>query len=140
MKISSVEIAFRLESIKKSGIIFNELLGAGAKYSSGEESAFLFECLKKGLKIYYVPEKIASLHIGNSSWFKGYNKEYFISKGAAFAAMSKKLCLILILQFAIRKYKIYKNNVTFIEVLKHMLNGRKMYNNEITNTIKSNFL
>ena len=69
MKISSVEIAFRLNSIKQANIRFNELFGAGAKYCMGEENIFLMECLKKGLKVMYVPVKIAKIHIGQSTWF-----------------------------------------------------------------------
>lgn len=127
MKVSSVEIAFKLESIKKAGVQFNELFGSGAKYCMGEESIFLFQCLKKKLKIVYVPVKIADLHIGNSTWFKGYNNEYFCSKGAAFTGMSRLFSIPFIFQFAIRKYKLFKNELTRLQALKYMLEGRKQY-------------
>lgn len=58
MKVSSVEIAFRLKKVKNAGVKFNTLLGSGSKYQMGEESAFLYDCLRKGLKIKYVPIKI----------------------------------------------------------------------------------
>lgn len=128
MKISSVEIAFRLKSIREANIQFNEAFGAGSnKYLMGEENIFLFEALKKGLKIVYVPVKIANLHIGESTWFRGYNKDYFVSRGAAFTAMSKKLSLLLIIQFAIRKYKLYNEQTSIIEAIKYMLQGRQEY-------------
>lgn len=131
MKTSSVEIAFKLESIRKNGIQFDELFGAGAKYSMGEENIFLFRCLKKKLKIVYVPIKIADLNIGNSTWFNGYNKEYFISRGAVFTNMSKIFSLLFITQFAIRKYKLYKKDLTITQALKYMLKGRRQYLNEV---------
>lgn len=127
MKVSSVEIAFRRDSVLKNAISFNENFGSGAKYIMGEENLFLFDCLKKGLTIYYVPVKIADLFIGNSSWFKGYNDKYFISRGANYAAMSKYISLLLIIQFSIRKFKLYKNEMSFIKSVSFMLRGRKEY-------------
>jgi len=127
MKISSVEIAFRRERINEKKVMFNELFGAGSKYQMGEESIFLSNCIRNGLNIMYVPIKIANLHIGESSWFRGFNKQYFINKGAAFAAMNPKLDLLFIIQFAIRKHKIYKENLSLINVMRLMINGRNMY-------------
>ena len=130
MKVSSVEIAFKSQSIKDTGVRFNEIFGAGAKYFAGEENIFLYDCLKEGLSIQYVPIKIADLHIGESSWFKGFDKEYFIAKGAIFTAMSKSFSIPLIMQFALRKYKLYKDENTIYLVIKYMLEGRKKFLNE----------
>lgn len=127
MKVSSVEIAFRLESIRKKGLRFNELFGSGTKYLAGEESIFLYECLKNGLKLKYVPLKIADIHIGNSTWFTGFNKEYFVAKGAIFTAMSQKWSLPLIFQFAIRKFSLYNYNMSIKQAVTYMLAGRKQY-------------
>lgn len=127
MKVSSVEVAFRLEKIKEFGIKFDENFGAGSRYKMGEENIFLTKCLKKGLKIKYVPITIARLHIGNSSWFDGFNKQYFINRGAVFAAISKSFSFFLIVQFAIRKRKIYSENISVSSAIKFMLKGRKEY-------------
>lgn len=127
MKISSVEVAFRLEKVKEQDIKFDENFGAGSRYKMGEENIFLAHCIKNGLKIAYVPVKIADLHIGESSWFNGYNKGYFISKGAQFTAMSKSLSLLYILQFALRKRNLYKKEISLMNALKIMLQGRSEY-------------
>lgn len=124
MKVASVEIAFRLNSIKNKSIRFNEKFGAGSKHKMGEENIFLFECLKKGLKMLYVPVKIANLYVGDSSWFNGYTENYFYDLGAAYAAMSEKYSLFLILQFAVRKYNLYKKSCTFYRAVKAMLAGK----------------
>lgn len=125
MKVSSVEVAFRLDAIKDAGIQFNELFGSGSKYFSGEENIFLTECLRKGLKLKYVPIKIANLHIGESTWFKGYDEDYFITKGAAYTAMSRLYSIPLILQFGLRKYKLSSNEISMKDAIKLMLKGRK---------------
>ncbi len=125
MKIFSPEIAFKRNSIK--GIRFDERFGAGSgRYLMGEENIFLYDCLKKGLKIYYEPVMIAKLREEESTWFKGYNKDFFISRGANFAAMSKLFSYVLIWQFALRKIRIYKNDgLTVREALHFMLKGRR---------------
>lgn len=131
MKVSSVEIAFKRGKIENKKIKFLDNFGSGAKYKIGEENIFLNDCRKNGLKIYYVPFKIANLHIGDSSWFKGYNEKYFFDRGASYAALSSKLCYLLILQFAIRKYKKYNKEIRFKDAIKYMMKGIKNYKKEI---------
>lgn len=47
---SSVEISFRLDAVRQSGVRFNELMGIGAPLlRSGEEEVFMLSLLKKGL-------------------------------------------------------------------------------------------
>jgi glycosyltransferase involved in cell wall biosynthesis len=127
MKVASVEIVFKRDSIIRNNIKFNESFGAGTNYQMGEENIFLTLCLKKRLKLVYVPVKIADLHIGESSWFKGYNSNFFVSKGAQFTAMSELLSVPYILQYIARKYKLFKNEIDVISATRSMFEGRKLY-------------
>lgn len=127
MKMSSVEIAFKRQDITDKKIEFDELIGAGTQFLMGEENAFLFNCLKNGLNIYFEPQTIAKLHIGDSSWFTGYNSSYFIGRGASFAAMSTVMSYLLVLQFAVRKYRLYKKDKSFFSALLLMLKGISAY-------------
>jgi hypothetical protein len=129
MKVSSVQITFKQKSIREKGIRLNELFGTGSSnYLSGEENIFLFECLKKGLKIYFEPKSILSIDDScESTWFKGYNNKALFDKGAVFSAMSSKWYHLLILQFAIRKYKLYRDKLSFSEAVKCMYQGHKHY-------------
>lgn len=127
LKISSVELVIKREAVINNNIFFDELIGAGTKFLMGEENAFIYSCLRKKLLIRYIPIYIAKLHIGDSSWFKGFNKEYFRGRGASFTSMSKSFSCILIIQFAIRKYKLYKNEMSITQALKYMFDGKKEY-------------
>ena len=131
LKVASVEIAFKRENIICSGIKFNELIGAGTEFKMGEENTFLFDCLRKRLKIMFVPSVIADLHIGNSTWFTGYNREYLVARGAAFTAMSSAASIALILQWAVRKYSLYKKEFSFISAVTLMLKGRRKYKEKV---------
>ena len=124
LKIFSPEIAFKRESIK--GMSFDERFGAGSgQYLMGEENIFLYDCLKKGLKIYYEPIMIASLREEESTWFKGYDKEFFVSRGANYAAMSGWGSYILILQYALRKRHLYRPGMSMGEAIDSMMKGRR---------------
>lgn len=129
LRISSVQLTLKLEKIKKENIYFDENFGSGSLYFMGEENIFLYDCLKKNMKIYYKPQKIGTLRMyNNSKWFKGYNEEYLKVKGAMFYRMSKILYPILIFQFALRKRgKFKENNINVIQRIVFMLNGVKEY-------------
>lgn len=128
MRVSSVEIAFKTKSINDHKIKFVENFGAGAKYSMGEENIFLFDCLRKGLNIYYVPIKIASLDNKRaSSWFVGFNEKFFRDQGAVFTRMSKTFSYLLIFQYAIRKRKLYLKTISMKTAIIKMLEGRKEF-------------
>lgn len=125
MRYGTYNIAFKRESVVKANIFFSLLFGGGAKYSAGEDTLFLFECLKKGLKIYTNTAQIGTVSHEESTWFKGYNKKYFFDKGIFFTTLSKKLSYLLILQFAIRRYSLFKHEMGITQAIKYMLEGRK---------------
>lgn len=130
MKLQSVQITFKRKNILDKKIKFDEEFGAGSTYYWGEENIFLFDCLRKRLKIYYVPKKIATLKISESSWNKDNTEEHYEIQGAIYYRMSKLLYPILILQFAIRKKKIYINDLSLFTVTKCMFKGAKKYKNK----------
>jgi hypothetical protein len=51
LRASSIEVIVDIDFITKNRISFDERLGLGAKYPSGEENAFLLEIVRKGGKI-----------------------------------------------------------------------------------------
>ena len=80
LRVSSVQISFRMSSVK--GVAsFDPKLGAGTGNGTSEENKFLLDCYKKGLKIYYVPVEIASLQESESTWFCGHDEAFFFNRG-----------------------------------------------------------
>lgn len=128
LKYGTVNIAFRREVINKNNIFFSLLFGGGARYGSGEDSLFIVEALRKGLKIYSSREVIAEIVESESTWFTGYNEQYFFDKGVLFAAISKRYAKLLSLQFCIRHRKKFSNEKNFYTVYKLMLKGIKEFN------------
>jgi glycosyltransferase involved in cell wall biosynthesis len=127
MKLASWQITFKKSSVQDKDICFDTNFGTGTEMYMGEENIFLFDCWKKGLSIYYVPKKIAVLREDSvSTWFEGYNEKYFIVKGEAFRRMAGSIGgIFLCLQFVIRKYNIYKNEISLLKATKLILKGSK---------------
>ena len=125
LSVSTVMITFRRERVLRKEITFNKLFGSGSEFPSGEENIFLFDCLRRGLKIYYYPAEIATVRFENSSWFNGFNERYFAGKGALGYMLFGKYHLLFILQFAIRKYMLYKHQMGILPAIRHMMYGRR---------------
>ncbi|HFI0592028.1 TPA: glycosyltransferase, partial [Streptococcus suis] len=123
MKISSVQICFKKSSLTQNKIEFDERFGIGAMYGSGEENILLFDALKKGLKIYSYPVKIATLKDRPSQWDRSNTPEVCKKRGAIYKRMSPKLYWLLILQFAIRKRKMMLPEISIIDNIKYMFEG-----------------
>ena len=84
------QIAFRLNRVLKKNIWFSLLFGGGATHGCGEDSIFLQDLFRAGLRVYTCTDKIADAVQKESSWFAGFNDTYFYDRGALFAAMYGK--------------------------------------------------
>ena len=123
LRFGTARIAIRLQSVKKHGIYFNQCFGGGTQHSHGEDNIFLTECLKKGLKMYAVPEFIAELaEERESTWRNGYGKKYFQDQRELYRVISKRWWRLLCLQDAIRHCKIY--NLRWHEAYKKMISNK----------------
>ncbi|WP_148630486.1 glycosyltransferase family A protein [Bacillus sp. E214] len=123
LKYGAVRIAVKSDSLKQANIYFSLLFGGGAKYSAGEDSLFVSECVKKKLKVYAVPSIIGYVSQEDSSWFEGYTDRYFYDKGVFYYCLSKKWAKILCLQFIIRHSKMFKHEKTLKEAFMLMSKG-----------------
>lgn len=127
MKYGAARIAIKVSSIKKYNLYFNLLFGGGAMYGSGEDSIFIHDCLKKGLKIYSSNKVIANVKQESSSWFNGYNEKYFRDKGALLKRLYGKKALIMYLYFII-KYSHSCKNIGKYKLYKLMIQGGNAFN------------
>lgn len=133
LRLSSVQLALKSEFIEKNELKFDELFGAGSKYSMGEENIFLFDALKKGAKIKYIPKDIIKLHKGESTWFRGFNEKFFFDRGASYWRMFGLIAPVLSLVFCIKKYKLYSKNISLVKAYLLTLKGMKDYYNTSKN-------
>ncbi len=106
LRYGTARVAIRLKSIKEHGISFNLCFGGGTEHCHGEDNIFLTDCLKKGLKIYAVPQYIARLtEERESTWDTGYDEKYLRDQGCLYKTISKRFWKLLCLQDVVRRCK-----------------------------------
>lgn len=84
-------IAVRRERLLAKNVWYSLLFGGGAKYSNGEDSLFIWECLKKGLKAYALPVLIGKEVPRPSTWFNGYNEKFYFDRGVLYRVLYGKM-------------------------------------------------
>ena len=101
-------IGVRIASIRQANVYFHLEFGGGAKYSCGEDTIFLQECLKKGLRVYTCADLIGTVNHGESTWFTGYNDKFFVDKGVCYRHLHPRLFWALAFYHCFRHRDMYK--------------------------------
>lgn len=123
-KFGAVRIAFRKNSILKYDISFNLLFGGGAKFSAGEDTAFLLSCIKHKLNIVAVPDKILRLDMNSeSSWFTGYHEKFFYDTGFTYRHHYGKRAFLFAIILIIKHRKTFLKDISFSSALVEIKNG-----------------
>lgn len=122
MRYGTARVAIRKGALDKACLSFSTLYGGGAKYSSGEDSLFIRDAFRKGLKMYTSPTVIARVKQEESSWFHGYNDKYFIDKGVLIANAFPLMKDLLVYYFAFGMKNISKE-YSFFRICKLMKQG-----------------
>ena len=136
MKVSSWQISFRRESLIRTGVRFDELLGAGTGNGAEEELKFLMDCRRAGLRIVYVPTKIASVWQTESTWFDGFTEQFFINRGATTRYILGSFTAFFYgIYYVIKNHAKYRDNMTMRQAMRALLKG--MRENKVTRQRKA---
>lgn len=117
--------AFRLEKIRKKNITFSLLFGGGAKYSNGEDSLFLRDCLQAGLKVITAPVTIGRETVRESTWFQGYNRKFFFDRGVLYYYLYGSLRKPIALRFLLKHKAVMCKDIPWKEAYRMMKEGMK---------------
>lgn len=91
--------AVRREKLHAAHITFSLLFGGGAKYSNGEDSLFLKDCLKYGMAVYAVPSEIGAEQERESTWFHGYTDKFFVDRGVLYHFLYGRFAYLMAVRF-----------------------------------------
>lgn len=122
-KVSSIEIAFKLKSIKTNGLKFDENFGLGSMFTSGEEIIFLMDAFKKGLGIKFIPYYIVNHPYERSGTKSKYINEKIIASGAIFYRMFGLGCILFTIYSVFYNYVEYRAQKSLLQYLKLSLHG-----------------
>ena len=92
-------ITAKLDALRRANVHYSVLFGGGAKYSNGEDSLFLRDCLKAGLRIYAHTVCIGEEIERASTWFSGYHEKFFKDRGVLYHFLYGKLAFLLAFRF-----------------------------------------
>ena len=120
-------LAVRREVLDKKGITFSLLFGGGAKYSNGEDSLFIKQCIKSGMKALALPVTLGREVPRPSTWFNGYTDKFFYDRGVLYKALYKGLAKPLALRFLIAHRDIMLTNRKLMDAYKLMTQGMKEF-------------
>lgn len=117
--------AVRREKLHKANVTFSLLFGGGAKYSNGEDSLFILDCLRKGMKIYAMPIQIGREVPRPSTWFQGYTKKFFFDRGVLYYYLYGGLRHLMALRFLLAHRKVMCQEISVAEAYRLMCEGMK---------------
>ncbi len=117
--------AVRTERVRALNITFHLLFGGGTPYSNGEDSLFISECLKKGMKVLKVPVTLGEENGRESTWFKGYNEKFFYDRGVLFHFLYGRLKRLMALRFLLAHRGEMCVDIPFAHALALMKKGMK---------------
>ncbi len=116
-------ISGKLEALRRANVHFSLLFGGGAKYSNGEDSLFLRDCLKAGLKIYAVPVCIGEEIERESTWFHGYTEKFFEDRGVLYHYLYGKMARPFSLRFLLKNKGEMCQEISFKQAYTLMCKG-----------------
>jgi len=129
LRYGSVHFVFKKESIVKNNLSVSTYFGAGTDNGSGEDSLFLRDAFKAGLKIRTSTKLIAKVYNDDSTWFTGYDQKFFIDKGKLAKALFPRTYRLYIEQF-LRRHKEMTEVIDIKKARKLMLSGAREFGGE----------
>ena len=115
--------AAKRELLHRNQITYSLLFGGGARYSNGEDSLFLRECIKKGMKVYASPVGLGKEEGTPSTWFHGFNQKFFYDRGVLYHFLYGRLAFVLSLRFLLRHGRKMCVEITRSQALSLMKQG-----------------
>ena len=120
-------LALRREVLHKKGITFSLLFGGGAKYSNGEDSLFIKQCIKSGMKALALPVTLGREVPRPSTWFNGYTDKFFFDRGVLYRALYGKMAKPFALRFLFAHRKVMLTDRKLMDTYKLMTQGMKEF-------------
>lgn len=116
-------LVIKREVINKYNLSFNENFGPGTDCPMGEDSIYLRELLKHTKNVYLCSKKIADITQEQSTWFKGYDKRFFINIGKVNKYIYPKAFFYHVIKNSI--YYFFKFKINPFKVIKWMYEGKR---------------
>lgn len=128
LRSNSCRVTFRLQSIRQAQHRFREKIGPGTPHiTSCEDVLFVVDAIRKGLKVYYAGVPLFVRVAAPSSWFAGFNEQYFKNVGAfGTELLGRHFWWLHPLQFYLR-HKTARKQLSLCQALRYGREGKRLF-------------
>ena len=120
--IGTTEMAFRSDLVLEKELCFDEGFGPGAeRYPMGEDFIFAMDLYQNHTKMLFLPIPIVKHPSGSTG--NRLDEKVIFARGAMFARVFGYKAFIVDFLFAVKKYQVYKQEITFFSYLKFLFKG-----------------
>lgn len=117
--------ALRTEIMHRKNVCYSLLFGGGARYSNGEDSLFIRDCIKSGMKVYKTPVIIGREEQRQSTWFSGYHEKFFFDRGVLYEHLYGRLAKAVAVRFLLRHKAVMCREIPMRRAYALMCDGLK---------------
>lgn len=121
LRYGACRMAVRRDAIRKNRLSFSPLFGGGCLYGSGEDTIFIRDCFRAGLRVYSHDCVLGACAKDESSWFHGFDEKYMFDKGALIACAFPKSRHLIKWHF-IRRFS-GKSNLPLRAIVRYINSG-----------------
>ncbi len=122
-RYSAYSFALRTEVMHRKNVAYSLLFGGGARYSNGEDSLFIRDCIRSGMRVYKTPVTIGREEERESTWFSGYHEKFFFDRGVLYRYLYGRLGGLMALQFLLRHRKLMCREIPLRRAYRLMCGG-----------------
>lgn len=122
-RYAAYSFAMRTDVLHRKNIAFSLLFGGGARYSNGEDSLFIRDCIRSGMKVYKTPVVIGREEARKSTWFSGYHEKFFFDRGVLYEHLYGFWAKPIALRFLLKHRDIMCNEIPVRRAYELMCEG-----------------
>ncbi|WWR15504.1 glycosyltransferase family A protein [Lachnospiraceae bacterium JLR.KK008] len=117
--------AMRTETVHRKNICYSLLFGGGARYSNGEDSLFIRDCIRSGMRVYKTPVTIGREQERESTWFSGYHEKFFFDRGVLYEHLYGRLAKPVAMRFLLAHRAVMCREIPVKKAYELMCQGLK---------------
>lgn len=136
LKYGTYVCSIRRSAQHKSNLWFSLLFGGGTNFAHGEDTIFITDAFKAGLKVYISDYCLGTCSKDDSTCFHGYDDKYFFDQGVLYRRLFGWMGVVPAIRFLIKKRKTFGNEFAFLSALKKMRAGMCFYNTADVEVVK----
>ena len=115
--------SIRRDRQRWANIWFSTEFGGGTRYGHGEDTLFILDAFRKGLRVYTSSFCLGTCAKDVSTCFHGFDEKYFYDQGVLYRKAFGLVAVPLCLRFCLRRYQAYKKELSFSQAFRIMLRG-----------------